>query len=88
MLNGEFANEQAELFADRLGREAPGDLAAQVRRAVRLTTGAEPRRRRGRGATSPGSQAVRGRRRARPTDGALTQYCLLALNLNEFIYLD
>ena len=28
LLNGEFANEQAARFADRLRREAPGDLAA------------------------------------------------------------
>src|SRR5205814_3982886 len=38
MLNGEFTNEQAVHFAQRLQREAPGDLAAQVRRAIRLTT--------------------------------------------------
>ena len=42
LLNGDFANEQAELLADRLSREAPGDPSAQVRRAVRLTTGREP----------------------------------------------
>ena len=29
-------------LADRLRREAPGDLAAQVRRAIRLTTAREP----------------------------------------------
>ena len=37
MLNGAFANEQAVHLADRLRREAPGDLDAQVRRALRLT---------------------------------------------------
>ena len=42
LLNGEFTNEQAARFADRLRREAPGDLAAQVRRAIRLTTAREP----------------------------------------------
>src|ERR1051325_1690324 len=42
MLNGEFSNEQAREFAHRLRREAPDDLAAQVRRAIRLTTGRTP----------------------------------------------
>ena len=42
MLNGEFANEQAAHLADRLRREAPGDIAAQVRRAIRLTTARDP----------------------------------------------
>ncbi len=46
LLNGEFSNEQAAKFADRLSREAPGDLPAQVRRAIRLTTGHEPARHR------------------------------------------
>src|SRR6266542_4342701 len=36
MLNGEFTNEQAEAFAGRLRRAAPGDLDEQVRQAVRL----------------------------------------------------
>src|SRR6185295_18188868 len=30
MLNGEFTNEQAGAFAQRLEKEAPGDLAKQV----------------------------------------------------------
>ena len=42
LLNGSFANQQAAHLADRLRREAPGNLAAQVRRAVRLTTAREP----------------------------------------------
>src|SRR5207248_1588543 len=42
LLNGDFSNEQAVHFADRLRREAPGDLEAQVRRALRLTAAREP----------------------------------------------
>ena len=42
LLNGEFANEQAAAFAERLAKESPGDLAAQVTRAIRLTTGRVP----------------------------------------------
>ena len=42
LLNGDFANGQAARFAERLREEFPGDLAAQVRRAIRLTTGVDP----------------------------------------------
>ena len=73
MLNGAFANEQAAHLADRLRREAPGDIAAQVRRAIRLTT-----------ARDPGQDEVRGDQefvrtlmdRARLDERtALSQYC-------------
>src|SRR5262249_45251903 len=43
LLNGAFSNEQASLFARRLEAEAPRDLTAQVRRAIRLTAGRAPR---------------------------------------------
>jgi hypothetical protein len=85
MLNGEFTNEQAASLADRLRREHPGDLAAQVRRAVRLTTG--------RTATADEVrhdvrfiEELRGGKK--DADEALTLFCLLALNANEFLYLD
>ena len=42
LLNGEFTNDQARRFADRLLSEAPGKLDDQVRRAIRLTTGRTP----------------------------------------------
>src|SRR5262249_38092569 len=42
MLNGDFTNGQAALLAARLRREAPHDLAAQARRAIRLATGRDP----------------------------------------------
>jgi hypothetical protein len=86
MLNGEFVNEQAGFLAERLKREAPGDLAAQARLAIRLTTGRKP-----------GDDEVRKdvafvealRAKARlSTDDALKRYCLMILNTNEFVYLD
>ncbi len=86
LLNGEFANEQAELFAQRLQKERSGDLAAQVTRAIRLTTGRKP--------TAEEVKAdVAFIRRLQDNHQltekqALTQYCLLCLNTNEFIYLD
>ena len=85
LLNSEFMNEQAALFARRLEREAPGDVDAQVRLALRAVTQrapAAPEVARGRALVD----ALRG-------DGlepgkALAAFCLMALNLNEFVYLD
>jgi len=86
MINGEFSNEQAADMAERLRREAPDNLTAQVRRAIRLTTGRQP--------TDAEVQRdvafiqqlqAQGKSSAQE---ALKQYCLLALNTNEFVYLD
>jgi hypothetical protein len=86
LLNGEFANEQAEAFATRLQRDAPDDVKAQVTRAVRLTTGRVP--------TADEVKAdVAFVAQMREKHGlsdrqALARYCLLCLNGNEFVYLD
>ncbi len=86
MLNGTFTNDQAAAFAERLRRERPNDLTEQVKRAIRLTTG-----------RVPGEEEVRKdvafvremRAKAQLSEAeALTRYCLLALNTNEFVYLD
>jgi hypothetical protein len=86
MLNGEFTQEQAAALAERLRREAPGDLTAQVRRALRLTA-----------ARVPGEDEVRRdmdfvrdlqERQRLSAEEALKQYALLLLNTNEFVYLD
>ena len=86
LLNGEFTNEQAGRFAERLERECPGSLAAQLRQAIRLTTGVDP----------PLEEVNHDlawieslKRTARLTDNeALVQYCLLVLNANAFFYID
>ncbi len=86
LLNGEFANEQAEAFAKRLQKDAPNNLAAQVTRAVRLTTGRVP--------TADEVKAdvaflTRLKEKHDLDDlKALARYCLLCLNANEFVYLD
>lgn len=86
LLNGEFANETAAAFAGRLAKEFPGDLSAQVARGIRLTTGRVP---------SPDEIAkdaafVRELRAKHKLDEttAITRYCLLLLNTNEFVYVD
>jgi mono/diheme cytochrome c family protein len=85
MLNGEFTNEAAAAFAERLTDEAP-DLDARVRRAIRLTTGRVP----GEDELRQDVAFVRElQAKANLSEAsALQQYCLLALNTNEFVYLD
>ncbi|HEX4613760.1 MAG TPA: PSD1 and planctomycete cytochrome C domain-containing protein [Urbifossiella sp.] len=86
LLNGEFSNEMAAAFAARLLREAPGDVPAQVTRAVRLTTGRVPPP-----AEVTKDAAFIAEQRSRfglDERTALTRYCLLLLNTNEFVYLD
>jgi hypothetical protein len=85
MINGDFLNRQAVVFADRLRREEK-DVTAQVRRGLflatqRAPTDAEVRR---------GVDLIQALRRE---DGlseaaALNGFCLVVLNLNEFMYLD
>ncbi len=85
LLNGEFANEQASAFAERLTKEAP-DLEARVRRAIRLTTGRPPAAEEvNRDVAFVGD--LREKHRLSEHE-ALKQYCLMALNANEFVYLD
>lgn len=86
MLNGECTHEQAAALAERLTRESPDDLSAQVRRALRLTTGRQPRADEVRHdvAFVETTQAENRLDRA----AALRLYCLLVLNANEFVYLD
>ncbi len=86
MLNGDFTNEQAVAFAERLQREAPGDLPAQVRLALRLTTARDP----GAEEVQRDVKFVQGLQQKAKLDEqtALKQYCLLMVNANEFLYLD
>jgi hypothetical protein len=86
MINGEFTNEQAEKFAARLQREAPNDLPGQFARGIRLTTSRTP----GKDEIQRDAAFVR---KLQEGSGmtphkVLTQYCLLLLNANEFMYLD
>ncbi len=86
MLNGDFVNEQAALFAERLRSEHPGDAAAQVRRAIRLTSG----RSASEDEVAHDLQFIEQLQQQAELDAdrALFGYCLLMLNTNEFLYLD
>src|SRR5262249_11476032 len=86
MLNSDFLNEQARLFAGDLRKQAGDDQAAQVQLALRRTQQREPSA----GEVQRGVkfiQRLRAEHQAAP-DEALRSFCLLALNLNEFVYLD
>ena len=86
MINGAFLQAQARLLAERLERDAGSDLATQVRLAIKLTTArdAQP------------EEVERGvafintliSRENLSRDQARGFFALLALNMNEFLFLD
>jgi mono/diheme cytochrome c family protein len=86
LLNGEFANESAAAFASRLMKEAPGGTTAQIARGIRLTTGRVPAE----SEIAKDAAFIRLLMDKHKLDekSALTRYCLLLLNANEFAYLD
>jgi hypothetical protein len=86
MLNGDFLNEQAKVFADDVRKQAGDDPAAQVRLVLRRVTQREPSARE----VERGGEflaRLRDKHGVTPEE-ALRGFCLLALNLNEFIYLN
>lgn len=86
MLNGAFTNDRARGFAERLMLEHPGALEAQVRRGLHLATGRSPDRIE----VADGVDFVRelSREEALDRKTALTTFCLVLLNLNEFLHVD
>jgi hypothetical protein len=86
MVNGEFLNKQAGIFAERLKREAGKEVAAQVTMALVLTTGRQPSDAEVRRGVDL-MQALQ-RQDGLSADASLACFCLVVLNLNEFVYLD
>lgn len=86
MINSDFINEQARLFADRLRNERTGDLRAQVSRGISLVTAREP----GDSEIAEGLSLIERLEKHDnvPPERALDYFCLMLLNLNEFVYLD
>jgi len=90
MMNGEFLQKQAKVFAARVKREAGGpdaaDVAAEIRRAYQLSLVRD----------ASAEEVARGVAlidTLEDTDGvgpgrALELFCLMLLNTNEFAYLD
>ncbi|WP_395743323.1 PSD1 and planctomycete cytochrome C domain-containing protein [Prosthecobacter sp.] len=74
LFNGEFVNQQARHFAERLKREAGDDPEKQISLAWRLALGREP---------SPDETT---KMHAFLQEQPLEQACRVILNLNEFVY--
>ena len=86
MLNSAFLNEQAQVFADSITKQAGNDPAKQVRVALRRVLQREPTAKETlRGVTF--MQTMQTKHRVSKPE-SLRQFCLIALNLDEFVYLD
>ena len=85
MINSEFVHNQARAFADDLRQQAPDNETQQVEMALhrvlqRTPTAAEIER---------GIEFISALRVDEPDSAeAMQNFCLLVLNLNEFLYLD
>jgi hypothetical protein len=85
-INSAFFNEEAGKFARRLKKEAGEDVRKQVALALRLATGRTP-------AEADVSRGERLVESLQAQDGAspeaaMKYFCLVVLNLNEFMYVD
>ena len=86
MLNSDFLRRAAQVFANRVREDAGDDIKAQVGRALELVTSRSPSQRE----IDDGMRLIHDliHREQVKDDQALNYFCLLALNLNEFVYLD
>ncbi|MGI9518403.1 MAG: DUF1553 domain-containing protein [Pirellulaceae bacterium] len=85
MINSDFIAQQAEQFAEYLQREIPDDLDAQIKLALARVVQREPSTDEiNRGVAFVNSVIDSGKDQQQ----ALQQFCLVALNLNEFLFLD
>ncbi len=87
MLNSQFVNDEAEVFAKQVAQESPGDLTGQVRLILARVWQREPSAQE----IQDGVDFVRSLESSRQKDAAVSPlklFCVVALNLNEFIYLD
>ncbi|UUO05113.1 PSD1 and planctomycete cytochrome C domain-containing protein [Blastopirellula sp. J2-11] len=86
MLNGDFLNEQAKEFGDLLRKEAPGDLRQQIVLSIEKGLGRDATE-----ADIQSGEELIAKLKEKHTlsdDRALDLYCLMVLNLNEFIFID
>jgi len=86
LLNSQFLHQQAETMAARLRKEAGESLPAQVRRGLSLACSRAPTNKE----VAWGVELVedlKQKENATP-EQALKYFCLLALNLNEFMFVD
>lgn len=86
LLNGDFSNEQASTFAERVRREAGEKLEEQIKLAFGLALARSPEPAEIERASNL-IREIRARHQLSESE-ALTYYCLFIFNLNEFVYLD
>jgi len=86
MINSAFLHEEAAHMAERLRAEAANDPTAQVNRAWNLVTGRPARETE----TARALQFLEEMQREEKlsAEKALERFCLLALNLNEFVFVE
>ena len=86
MINSKFLNDAAETLAKRLQTEKPGDVNGQVRHALELATSRPPTQQ----DVTEGIAFIKNFQTKSNLDEnqSLQRFCLLVLNLNEFVFLD
>ena len=87
LLNSEFMNEQAQLLASRIQREAGDQLEEQINLAFQLTLCRPPQAEE----LTQSVQFMQRRQATNPTGegpSPLAAFCLVLYNLNEFYYID
>ena len=86
MLNGKFMNDSAKSFADRLRKEVGKDPIKQVEHALKLVFSRNPKT----NEIDSGVEMIKNMKKKfnLSAEEALDRFALLALNLNEFVYLD
>lgn len=85
-LNSEVMQDEAAVFAERLRKEAGEDLSDQVRLALRLVTSRAPSHKQVQSNVAFVQDTMK--THGLDADRALKLFCLVAYNLNEFVYLD
>ena len=86
MLNGKFINQQAVAFAERIRQQGGSDLSDQIQFGLRLVLSRQPSTEEVTWATEFVETLIR--KEQVDNKVALDRFALLALNLNEFIFLD
>lgn len=86
LINSDFTNEQAAILGSRLHDETGGQIESVVRRGLRLAVLREP-------SDEEVEQGVNLISELRDSEGlseadAVSLFCLVLLNLNEFMYID
>ena len=86
MLNGQFMNDSAKQFAQRLREEVGDDIREQIKRALQILY-SRPLEQTEIDQCVAAMKDLMAKHNLNETE-ALNRFSLLALNLNEFLYLD